>query len=107
LNNNNLLNTLAQYTVKPLNLNWLGLDFLSTKLYLNSFLAMLNARNSIRRRGETGSSSFSVPNTPEGRSGASSGRGEISISFTQDKYQVCLSHLFACAALGGGQGSRS
>jgi hypothetical protein len=63
----------------PNDLIWLGLDFLITKLYLNSFLAMLNARNHIRKRGEVTShtiaTSSDAPSTP---------RGKISISVPQE-----------------------
>ncbi|KAF8718289.1 hypothetical protein AX14_011933 [Amanita brunnescens Koide BX004] len=39
------------FCVMPNNLIFLGVTFVVTKLYINSYLAMLNARKSIRNRG--------------------------------------------------------
>ncbi|KAF8878224.1 hypothetical protein BD779DRAFT_1555150 [Infundibulicybe gibba] len=41
---------LVTYSAMPRNLVFLGIEFLLTKLYVNSFLAMLNARRSLRRK---------------------------------------------------------
>jgi len=42
------LAALITYSVMPNNLVFLGMEFLLTKLYINSYLAMLNARMSVR-----------------------------------------------------------
>jgi hypothetical protein len=80
-----MLTTIMQYAFMPNNLIYLGLDFMITELYMNSFLAMLNARKSIRRRAENSSrgvtsSTGGVPSTR--------GPGPISITVTQDKFRV-------------------
>ncbi|KAF8627260.1 hypothetical protein AX15_004452 [Amanita polypyramis BW_CC] len=41
---------LVMYCVMPNNLIFLGIEFLLTKLYVNSYLALLNARKSVRER---------------------------------------------------------
>ncbi|KII89435.1 hypothetical protein PLICRDRAFT_608002 [Plicaturopsis crispa FD-325 SS-3] len=51
--------SLIMYTTMPNNLIFMAIDFLLTKLYINSFLAMLNARKGLTRNGE-GSNSLSV-----------------------------------------------
>ncbi|EIN05147.1 hypothetical protein PUNSTDRAFT_55063 [Punctularia strigosozonata HHB-11173 SS5] len=73
------------YAIMPNNLIYLGLDFLITKLYMNSFLAMLNARKSIRKRAEN--SSRGVTSSSGGVHIDSRSRGPISITVTQDKYR--------------------
>lgn len=50
------LTALIAYVVMPKNLVFLAIEFLLTKLYINSFLAMLNARQSIRENSSTMSS---------------------------------------------------
>jgi hypothetical protein len=50
------LTALITYAVMPNNLIFLGIEFLLTKLYINSFVAMLNARRSVREMDTTGSS---------------------------------------------------
>ncbi|KII89434.1 hypothetical protein PLICRDRAFT_175611 [Plicaturopsis crispa FD-325 SS-3] len=50
---------LVIYIIMPDNLIFMAIEFLLTKLYINSFLAMLNARKGISRKGE-GSSVLSV-----------------------------------------------
>ncbi|KAF8347233.1 hypothetical protein F5887DRAFT_1157825 [Amanita rubescens] len=45
------LTGLIIFCAMPNNLIFLGVTFIVTKLYINSYLAMLNARNSIRSRG--------------------------------------------------------
>ncbi|KAF8347244.1 hypothetical protein F5887DRAFT_957456 [Amanita rubescens] len=42
------LSALITYVVMPNNLVFLGIEFLLTKLYINSYLAMLNARKSVK-----------------------------------------------------------
>ncbi|KAF8636801.1 hypothetical protein AX17_003252 [Amanita inopinata Kibby_2008] len=44
------LSALITYAVMPNNLVFLAIEFLLTKLYVNSYLAMLNARKSVRDR---------------------------------------------------------
>ncbi|KAH0580111.1 hypothetical protein H2248_002918 [Termitomyces sp. 'cryptogamus'] len=54
------LTALITYVAMPNTLVFLGIEFLLTKLYINSFLAMLNARKSIRETDvSTGLVSFS------------------------------------------------
>ncbi|KAJ3841423.1 hypothetical protein F5878DRAFT_14400 [Lentinula raphanica] len=53
------LSTLFTYTLMPDNLIYLSLQFLSTKFYVASFLAMLNARQ--HRAGNSGSSTSDSP----------------------------------------------
>ncbi|KDR69438.1 hypothetical protein GALMADRAFT_920840 [Galerina marginata CBS 339.88] len=50
------LSSIVTFAVMPNNLVFLGVSFFITKLYINSYVAMLNARNSIREE----SSSISV-----------------------------------------------
>ncbi|KAF8878227.1 hypothetical protein BD779DRAFT_1555181 [Infundibulicybe gibba] len=50
---------LITYSAMPRNLVFLGIEFLLTKLYVNSFLAMLNARRSLRRKDTTNASTAS------------------------------------------------
>ncbi|KAF8647976.1 hypothetical protein AX16_006424 [Volvariella volvacea WC 439] len=54
------MTALITYAAMPNNLVFLGIEFLLTKLYVNSFLAMLNARQSMRDKGSDNSHSISV-----------------------------------------------
>ncbi|KAF9459532.1 hypothetical protein BDZ94DRAFT_1300501 [Collybia nuda] len=54
------LAALIAYAAMPNNLVFLGIEFLLTKLYINSFLAMLNARQSVRDRDTSPGNSLSI-----------------------------------------------
>ncbi|KAF5376709.1 hypothetical protein D9615_007826 [Tricholomella constricta] len=54
------LAALITYAAMPYNLVFLGIEFLLTKLYINSFLAMLNARQSVRDRDTSPGNSLSI-----------------------------------------------
>jgi len=54
------LAALIAYAAMPDNLVFLGIEFLLTKLYINSFLAMLNARQSVRDRDTSPGNSLSI-----------------------------------------------
>jgi hypothetical protein len=58
---------LIAYITMPHNLVFLGIEFLLTKLYVNSFLAMLNARKGMRSRSTEESVSISLNNITKPR----------------------------------------
>jgi len=66
------MSVLVAYWVMPDNMIFLAIEFSLTKLYINSFLAMLNARQSIRERNED-SLSVNMSNLRSGTSYPSPG----------------------------------
>ncbi|KAF8994655.1 hypothetical protein BDQ17DRAFT_1285590 [Cyathus striatus] len=69
------LTALITYTLMPTNLVFLGIEFLLTKLYINSFVAMLNARRTVREM-DSSSNSANVSKVMNLRSLRSDGRDE-------------------------------
>ncbi|KAF8147700.1 hypothetical protein B0H34DRAFT_803304 [Crassisporium funariophilum] len=71
------------------NLIWLGIEFLLTKLYINSYIAMLNSRNSIR---DQESSSFSLSKIMNLRTGTTN-HSESTNVVGDDKLDRDVMHL--------------
>ncbi|KAF8064426.1 hypothetical protein FPV67DRAFT_222163 [Lyophyllum atratum] len=93
------LAALITYGTMPDTLVFLGIEFLLTKLYINSFLAMLNARQSVRDKDTSSGNSLSVTKMMNIRTTTSShvvtsGAGPFD---SDDKDAISLSPLYRTA----------